>query len=147
MKKRMISLLVIALIGLLGCQKTIKEPLHLQIFYLTGCPDCQVLEENLLAKVKAKYDETITVVYYDIEKPETLTLLESVTEQLDGFDWSLDELTVPFIVLDGYFATLAYTPYLDQTYLKMFDAIVQNRSFSEFLPEESWLFKTIKETE
>jgi thiol-disulfide isomerase/thioredoxin len=53
------------------------------VFYSPGCNDCREIMEKFLPGIKEKYNEKISIVYYDIDRPEAFAYLLDLINKYD----------------------------------------------------------------
>ena len=134
----------LCILGMLfGCTK--HEPkLIVKLFYLDSCGGCQELHQNLIVKIEEQFHDEILIERYDMDQEENKAVYDETVTQIDIDNLKmLDGHQVPFLAVEGYFATVGYSSHLDEHYLNALKAIIAHEDFEPHLPlgAGTWLYK------
>lgn len=158
--KRKIIVVFLLLFSLFGCKREndIKvNPFTITYFYNQTCPHCKQLKEEFIKKVEDKYEDSVTIIAYDIDEKESLDLYDQYIGLydektnswikdglLEGVDKQIAcyERIVPLVVVDHYYAFLGYSNDYLEAYMQDINLALQGRKLSTGdVSNERWLFK------
>ena len=107
-----------------GC--VFSEQYHLDFFYVSTCPKCQLFKEDVIPNLEDNYGRSLKVTLHDIDKESSLDLYAKTISLLK--DYTVDDNTgsVPFIVLDGCFVKVGYDNDEKEMFLENFDRAIND---------------------
>ncbi|MEG0683912.1 MAG: hypothetical protein RR428_02555 [Coprobacillus sp.] len=100
------KVLLVLLLLLTGCSR--QPQYYLYLYYAKTCPVCHSFIENVIPKLEDKYGNEMKIVKYDIDEEASLEAYAKTCSLLDNYYVDDNSGSVPFIVLDGYFAKVGY---------------------------------------
>ena len=111
------KLLLVFFIFLSGCQR------HPQ-YYLyekkkKTCPHCRSFIQVVIPELEAEYGNQMDIIQMDIDEESSLEAYAKTCHLLEDYVVNDQSGSVPFIVLDGYFALVGYQMGEDQMFLTM----------------------------
>ncbi len=144
MKKWILGLLsIVCLINLTGCSSSPKnkeDTIHMTVFVLETCSNCKAFKEYAIPALEKEFGNQIEITLKDLDEEENGKLYDDITSQLEGYDNVYSRL-VPFIVVEDYFAVLAYNKGEEVELIKDIKAARNNEPLGEALSNGRWLFK------
>ena len=102
MKKVLLGLLLLVS----GC--TQRPQYYLYLYYAKTCPVCKSFINNVIPTLEAEYGNQMLITQYDIDEEESLDHYAKTCSLLKEYYATEGSGSVPFIVLDGYFAQVGY---------------------------------------
>lgn len=100
------KVLLVVILFLSGCQS--QPQYYLYLYYAKTCPVCHSFIENVIPVLEEKYGNEMKIVKYDIDEEASLDAYAKTCSLLEGYYVDDNSGSVPFIVLDGYFAKVGY---------------------------------------
>lgn len=100
------SIIISLLILLCGCQKTYKY--HLDVYIASSCPVCKSLINTVLPELEDIYGDDMLITTYNIDDEVSIDRYALTCSYLEGYYVNDNSGSVPFVVLDGYFAFVGY---------------------------------------
>lgn len=91
---------------LTGCQKTYKY--HLDVYYASSCPVCKSLINTVLPELEDIYGDEMLITTYNIDDESSIDRYAKTCSYLENYYVDDSSGSVPFVVLDGYFAFVGY---------------------------------------
>lgn len=124
MKK--IGLVILLLLS--GC--TVSPQYYLYVYYAQTCPHCQSFIKVVIPQLEDIYQDQMEIITMDIDQEESLDAYAKTCSLLEDYHVNDDSGSVPFIVLDGYFALVGYQMGQDEDMIALIDDAVHRRQLS-----------------
>lgn len=116
------KVLLVLMLLLSGCNN--QPQYYLYLYYAKTCPVCHSFIENVIPILEDAYGNEMKIIKYDIDEDESLKAYAKTCSLLEDYYVDDDSGSVPFIVLDGYFAKVGYDiEYKDMIVQAIHDAI------------------------
>ena len=137
MKKLFLAFLIL----LTGCQK--QPQYYLYVYYSQTCPMCKSFIHVVIPQLEEEYGQSMKITKMDIDEDASVEAYAKTCSLLKDYYVDEDAGSVPFIVLDGYFAKVGYDIGTDQ---EMIDAIHQAIAGEEISSElkDVYYFQEVK---
>ena len=100
------SIIISLMILLTGCEKTYKY--HLDVYYASSCPVCKSLMNTVLPELEDIYGDDMLISTFNIDDVSSIDRYALTCSYLEGYYVDDHSGSVPFVVLDGYFAFIGY---------------------------------------
>ena len=100
------SIIISLIIVLSGCQKTYKY--HLDVYYASSCPVCKSLMNTVLPELENIYGDEMLITTYNIDEESSIDRYAKTCSYLENYYVDDSSGSIPFVVLDGYFAFVGY---------------------------------------
>lgn len=140
-KIKMKVLLLLMCFSLVACSSTkTQDKIKIDVFVLSTCSNCQAFEKIAVPALEKEFGSQLELTLYDIDEPENITKYHEVVKNLENYDDTYID-RVPFIVVDGYFALLAYNTGEEKTLIEDIHHVLKGENLSKALEEGRWLFK------
>lgn len=140
-KIKMKVLLLLMCFSLVACSSTkTQDKIKIDVFVLSTCSNCQAFEKIAVPALEKEFGSQLELTLYDIDEPENITKYHEVVKNLENYDDTYID-RVPFIVVDGYFALLAYNTGEEKTLIDDIHHALKGENLSKTLEEGRWLFK------
>lgn len=123
-------LLILSLL-LVGCQR--QPQYYLYVYYAKTCPVCRSFINVVIPELEEKYGSQMMITKLDIDKEESIEAYAKTCSLLEGYKVTDDSGSVPFIVLDGYFAKVGYDIGEDDEILQAIDDAIKGKELSSNL--------------
>ena len=136
-------LLLLMCFTLLACQNTTtknQDKIKIDVFVLSTCSNCQAFEKIAVPALEKEFGDQLELTLYDIDDTENINKYHEVTSHLENYDETYLN-RVPFIVVEGYFAVLAYNTGEETALIEDIHHALKGESLSKTLEEGRWLFK------
>ena len=111
------KLLLVFFIFLSGCQR--HPQYYLYVYYAKTCPHCRSFTQVVIPELEAEYGNQMDIIQMDIDEESSLEAYAKTCHLLVDYVVNDQSGSVPFIVLDGYFALVGYQMGEDQMFLTM----------------------------
>lgn len=98
--------LCVLLILLSGCQP--RPQYYLYVYYAQTCPVCQSFIKHVIPQLESEYGQNMEIIKMDIDEESSLDAYAKTCSLLEDYYVDEGSGSVPFIVLDGYFAKVGY---------------------------------------
>lgn len=98
--------LCVLLLLLSGCHPSPQY--YLYVYYAKTCPVCQSFIKHVIPQLETEYGQTMEIIEMDIDEEASLDAYAKTCSLLENYYFDGDSGSVPFIVLDGYFAKVGY---------------------------------------
>lgn len=134
MKKWLIALLVL----LAGCSP--KPQYYMYVYYAKTCPICRSFISTVLPALEDKYGETMVIEKMDIDEESSIDAYAKTCSLLEDYYADDDSGSVPFIVLDGYFAKVGYEIDEQEDILQAVENAIEGKELPSTL-EDVYYFK------
>ncbi len=112
----------------------------IDFFYKDSCEYCNAFKEKAIPYFESRFQDKITINYYNIEDEDSKEYYSTIIDRLDNFDDEWYE-NVPFIVLDPYFALLGYGDGEEKLIADDFVNALNNKPLSKKLELYRYNFK------
>ncbi len=132
-------LLVFALMLCLPACKSEQETIHIYMFYLDTCAHCSAFKKIAVPALEEEFGDDLEITYYDMDDEENDDVYDSFTDKLIGYHETTR--SVPFIVVDGYFALLMYNEGEETLLISDIKAAMNGEEMSDYLSTGRWEFK------
>ena len=140
-KIKMKVLLLLMCFSLVACSSTkTQDKIKIDVFVLSTCSNCQAFEKIAVPALEKEFGSQLELTLYDIDEPENITKYHEVVKNLENYDDTYID-RVPFIVVNGYFALLAYNTWEEKTLIEDIHHALKGENLSKTLEEGRWLFK------
>ncbi len=103
---------------------------YLYVFYAKTCPVCQSFIQVVIPQLQDEYKESMNVTLLDIDIEENRDRYAKICSLLDSYYVNDQSGSVPFIVLDGYFAKVGYEIGEDQEIIKFIHQMIHQQDIS-----------------
>ena len=100
------KLLLVFFIFLSGCQR--HPQYYLYVYYAKTCPHCRSFIQVVIPELEAAYGNRMDIIQMDIDEESSLEAYAKTCHLLEDYVVNDQSGSVPFIVLDGYFALVGY---------------------------------------
>lgn len=100
------KVLLVLIIFLSACSH--KPQYYLYLYYSKTCPVCHSFIENVIPALEVEYGNEMKIEQYDIDEESSLEAYAKTCSLLEDYYVDENSGSVPFIVLDGYFAKVGY---------------------------------------
>lgn len=100
------SIIISLMILLTGCEKTYKY--HLDVYYASSCPVCRSLMNTVLHELEDIYGDDMLISTYNIDDESSIDRYAKTCSYLENYYMNDSSGSIPFVVLDGYFAFVGY---------------------------------------
>lgn len=81
---------------------------YLYLYYAKTCPVCQSFINHVIPELEEEYGNQMKIIYYDIDEEASIESYAKTCSLLKNYYVDDNSGSVPFIVLDGYFARVGY---------------------------------------
>lgn len=81
---------------------------YLYLYYAKTCPVCQSFMNHVIPELEKEYGNKMKIIYYDIDEEASIDAYAKTCSLLKDYYVDDQSGSVPFIVLDGYFAKVGY---------------------------------------
>ncbi|WP_270640122.1 YbbN family protein [Longibaculum muris] len=119
------KILLVLLLVLSGCGKTPQY--YLYVYYAKTCPVCRSFIETVIPQLEEKYGSSMKITKMDIDEESSIEAYAKTCSLLEDYYADENSGSVPFIVLDGYFAKFGYEIDEDQLMIEAIDDALQHR--------------------
>lgn len=117
------KLLLILVLLVSGCVH--KPQYYLYVYYAKTCPVCHSFISVVIPQLEEKYGSNMKITKMDIDEEESLDAYAKTCSLLKDYYVDDKSGTVPFIVLDGYFAKVGYDIGSDQLMIDAIDLAIK----------------------
>lgn len=100
------KIILVFLMLLTACSP--KPQYYLYIYHSKTCPVCQSFIHHVVPELEEEYGNQMKITYYDIDEEASIEAYAKTCSLLKEYYVDDDSGSVPFIVLDGYFAKVGY---------------------------------------
>ncbi|UTY38447.1 hypothetical protein NMU03_12400 [Allocoprobacillus halotolerans] len=114
---KMKKILLVLLMFISGCQ--VKPQYYLYVYYAKTCPHCRSFMQVVIPKLETEYGSQMEIIKLDIDEESSIESYAKTCHLLEDYVVNDQSGSVPFIVLDGYFAWVGYQMGEDQSFLEM----------------------------
>lgn len=125
------KLILILSLLLCGCQR--QPQYYLYVYYAKTCPVCRSFINVVIPELEEKYGTHMTITKLNIDQEESIEAYAKTCSLLEEYEVNDDSGSVPFIVLDGYFAKVGYDIGEDEEMLQAIDDAIEGRELSSDL--------------
>lgn len=144
MKKWLLSMIAFCcLISLSGCTSTKQkneEKINMTVFTVSTCSNCKAFKEYAIPALENEFGDQLVLTIKDLDEDENGALYDQITGQLADYDTVYSRM-VPFIVVEGYFAVLAYNKGEETALISDIKAARDGKPLGDTLSNGRWLFK------
>lgn len=130
--------LIVLILLLAGCQS--KPQYYMYVYYAKTCPICRSFISNVLPELEDKYGETMVITKMDIDEESSIDAYAKTCSLLEDYYADDDSGSVPFIVLDGYFAKIGYEIDEQEDILQAVENAIEGKELPSTL-EDVYYFK------
>ncbi|MCD8028501.1 MAG: hypothetical protein LUF02_07555 [Erysipelotrichaceae bacterium] len=102
------KLLLVFILLLSGCTTTTNADYYLYVYYASTCPICSSFINTVVPQIEEIYGDSMEVTLMDIDEDESVEAYAKTCTLLQDYELDDSSGSVPFIVLDGYFAKIGY---------------------------------------
>lgn len=81
---------------------------YLYLYYAKSCPICKSFIDTVIPQLEKEYDSQMKIICYDIDDEKSIEAYAKTCSLLQDYYVDDNSGSVPFIVLDGYFAKVGY---------------------------------------
>ncbi len=127
------KILLILCLFLTGCQS--QPQYYLYIYYAKSCPVCKSFMNNVVPILEDKYDKDMQIITYDIDEEASMDAYARTCSLLEDYYYTDDSGSIPFIVLDGYFAKVGYDIGSQEVIIQIIDDAINGKELSHDLKE------------
>lgn len=99
---------VLLIICLLLSACSTKPQYYLDLYYAKTCPVCRSFINYVIPELEKEYGKQMKITYYDIDEEESMDAYAKTCSLLEDYYYDENSGSIPFIVLDGYFARVGY---------------------------------------
>lgn len=140
MIKKIVCLIMIMV--LVGCQSTAKSDnlINIDVFVLDTCSNCQAFKEYGIPALEKEFADKVKITLYNLDEIEHENYYNEVIKKLDGFNEAYSK-RVPFIVVQDYFAVLAYNRGEEVYLINDIKSAINGDNLGEELALGRWIFK------
>ncbi|MCD7949717.1 MAG: hypothetical protein LUG12_05615 [Erysipelotrichaceae bacterium] len=128
------KLLLVFILLLSGCSTT-KVDYYLYVYYASTCPICSSFIDTVVPQIEELYGDSMAVTLMDIDDDASVEAYAKTCTLLEGYELDDSSGSVPFIVLDGYFAKIGYEVGQAKLILDAIDCAINNEELSSELSE------------
>lgn len=128
------KLLLVFILLLSGCS-TAKVDYYLYVYYASTCPICSSFIDTVVPQIEELYGDSMAVTLMDIDDDASVEAYAKTCTLLEGYELDDSSGSVPFIVLDGYFAKIGYEVGQAKLILDAIDCAINNEELSSELSE------------
>ncbi|WP_028043158.1 hypothetical protein [Candidatus Stoquefichus massiliensis] len=100
------KILCVLILLLSGCQS--RPQYYLYVYFAKTCPVCQSFIKHVVPLLEEEYGNQMIIIEMDIDEEKSLDAYAKTCSLLEDYVFEGDAGSVPFIVLDGYFAKIGY---------------------------------------
>lgn len=97
--------LIVLCLLLFGCQ---KQQYYLYVYYAKTCPVCHSFINDAIPLLQKEYKNQMVITLLDIDEKSSRDDYQKTILLLEDYPVKDHKGSVPFIVLDGYFAKAGY---------------------------------------
>lgn len=115
---------------------------HLDFFYASSCPRCELFKEDVIPELEKKYNQQLVITLHNIDDEETIDLYAKTISCLEGYKVDDHTGSVPFIVFDGAFVKVGYNQENKDILLKNIDNAMNDKEIEVLA--DYYLFKENK---
>ena len=130
---KMICVLCLFFTLLVGC--TTRPLYYLDLYYAKTCPVCKSFINNVIPVLEEDYGKTMEITYYDIDEEASMDAYAKTCSLLEDYYFDDDSGSVPFIVLDGYFAKVGYVIGQQEDIIQAIKDAIANQPISSSLSD------------
>lgn len=135
------KLLLVILLFLSGC--TSKPQYYLYVYYSKTCPICHSFIKTVIPLLEEEYGSQMAIEQLDIDEETSLDAYAKTCSLLEDYYVTDSSGSVPFIVLDGYFAKVGYEIGDAQVMIDAIHEAIEGKQLSSDL-KDIYYFKTGK---
>lgn len=136
-----LSKIICVLCLFIGC--TTRPQYYLYVYYAKTCPVCKSFINNVVPELEKKYGKTMKITYYDIDEETSIDAYAKTCSLLENYYLDDNSGSVPFIVLDGYFAKIGYEIGQQNEIIQAIDDAISHKTISSQL-NDVYYFKKEK---
>ncbi len=129
------KLLLVFILLLSGCTPTTKVDYYLYVYYVSTCPICSSFIDTVVPQIEEIYGDSMAVSLMDIDDDEAVEAYAKTCTLLEDYELDDSSGSVPFIVLDGYFAKIGYEVGQAKLILDAIDNAINNEELPTELSE------------
>ena len=100
------SIIISLMLLFTGCEKSYKY--HLDVYYASSCPVCKSLMNTVLPQLEDIYGDDMLISTFNIDDESSIDRYALTCSYLENYYVHDGSGSVPFVVLDGYFAFVGY---------------------------------------
>ena len=89
-----------------GCQN--RPQYYLYVYYAKTCPHCRSFIQVVIPELEEEYGSQMDIIQLDIDEESSIESYAKTCHLLEDYVVNDNSGSVPFIVLDGYFAWVGY---------------------------------------
>ncbi len=144
MKKWLLSIVALCcLVSLSGCTSAPvenEEKINITVFTVSTCSNCKAFKEYAIPALENEFGDQLVLTLKDLDDDENGALYDEITSQLVDYDTVYSRM-VPFIVVEDYFAVLAYNKGEETALISDIKAARDGKPLGDTLSNGRWLFK------
>lgn len=144
MKKWMMGVICLCcLISLSGCTSSRtknEDKIKITVFTVNTCNNCKAFKEYAVPALEKEFKDQLVLTIRDLDEDNNGDLYDEITSQLIDYDTTYSRM-VPFIVVEDYFAVLAYNRGEETALISDIKAAIDGKPFGDTLSNGRWLFK------
>ena len=95
---------------------------------------------HVIPRLEEMYESQMEIIYYDIDEEKAIEAYAKTCSLLQNYYVDDDSGSVPFIVLDGYFAKIGYEIGDQEEMIKLIDNMITGKEIPENI-EDIYYFK------
>ena len=122
------KLFLVLFLLLSGCQT--KPQYYLYVYYAQTCPHCRSFIQVVIPELEKQYGPKMKITTLDIDEESSIESYAKTCSLLEDYVVNEQSGSVPFIVLDGYFALVGYQMGEDQQMLEMIQQAIAGEALS-----------------
>lgn len=123
------KLLLIFCLFLTACTHTSQY--YFYIYYAKTCPVCKSFINHVIPSLEEEYGNQMEIIYYDIDEEASIEAYAKTCSLLQDYTVTDDSGSVPFFVLDGYFAKVGYEIGEQEETLQMIRDAIEGKTLSD----------------
>ncbi|MCI9094120.1 MAG: hypothetical protein HFF36_10125 [Coprobacillus sp.] len=117
-----------------------KPQYYLYVYYAKTCPVCKSFMNHVIPRLEEMYESQMEIIYYDIDEEKAIEAYAKTCSLLQNYYVDDDSGSVPFIVLDGYFAKIGYEIGNQEEMIKLIDNMITGKEIPENI-DDIYYFK------
>lgn len=125
------KILCVLMLLLAGCQK--QPQYYLYLYYAKTCPACRSFIQHVIPELEEEFGNRMQITKMDIDEEASIDAYAKTCSLLKDYYVNDDSGSVPFIVLDGYFAKVGYDIGEDQQMIQAIHDAIDGQELSQDL--------------
>lgn len=125
------KILCVLMLLLAGCQK--QPQYYLYLYYAKTCPACRSFIQHVIPELEEEFGNRMQITKMDIDEEASIDAYAKTCSLLKDYYVNDHSGSVPFIVLDGYFAKVGYDIGEDQQMIQAIHDAIDGQELSQDL--------------